>query len=335
MKFGYAAGLIFCLVGLASGQWIRQKVDTAASFRGISVVNEKVVWASGTGGTVIRTVDGGASWRVMNVAGAEKLDFRDIEAFDADTAFILSIGNGPDSRIYRTGDGGASWQLQFTNTDDKAFYDAIACWDPKHCVAMSDPVDGRYRLIATKDGESWTRLETNGMPPAGEGEAAFAASGTCLVAAGKSNLYLVSGGGNARVFRSRDRGKGWTAAETSMPKGTPGSGIFSITMRDAKYGIIVGGDFEEPDEARSNMAITTDGGRGWSAGGGLSGYRSAVAFIDRKTVIAVGPNGTDYSADAGKTWKKVGSENLNAVAAKGASAVWAAGPRGLVVKLRR
>src|SRR5258706_8051596 len=129
-----------------SAQWIKQTVNTTASLRGLSVVNEKVIWASGTGGTVIRTIDGGKTWNVNIVPGAEKLDFRDIEAFDANTAYILSIGNGESSRIYKTADGGKTWNLQFQNSDPKAFYDAIACWDRMNCIAMSDPVDRHYVL---------------------------------------------------------------------------------------------------------------------------------------------------------------------------------------------
>jgi len=88
-------------------QWLRQKVDTTAGFRGLAVIDRTVVWASGTGGTVIRTVDGGVTWRVITVPGAGKLDFRDIEAFDANTAYILSIGNGDASRIWREAKDGA------------------------------------------------------------------------------------------------------------------------------------------------------------------------------------------------------------------------------------
>ena len=124
------------------GQWVKQPVNTTAGLRGLSVVNEKVIWASGTGGTVIKTTDGGGSWKVFKVPDADKLDFRDIEAFDANTAYILSIGNGTSSRVYKTTDGGATWKLQFTNKDPKAFFDAIACWDRNNCIAMSDPVDG-------------------------------------------------------------------------------------------------------------------------------------------------------------------------------------------------
>lgn len=315
-------------------QWVKQPVDTKASFRGLSVVSEKVVWASGTGGTVIKTIDGGKTWKVIAVPGAEKVDFRDIEAFDANTAYILSIGNGTSSRIYKTTDGGTTWKTQFTNTNEKAFFDAIACWDAKHCIAMSDPVDGHYLLINTTDGETWQPIVSNSLPAAKDGEAAFAASGTCLIAHGKGDAFLISGGTDAHVFRSSDRGKTWSSAATPIVKGTSGSGIFSIAFRDKTNGVIVGGNYEKPNEAANSLAFTRDGGKAWSEANGLTGYRSGVAYIDDRTIIAVGTNGTDISHDSGKTWTKIGSEDLNAVAAKGKNAVWAVGPRGGVYKLK-
>src|SRR5687768_7156000 len=121
MKTSFIAIFILVLSAAAAGQWVKQTVNTTASFRGLSVVSEKVVWASGTGGTVIKTTDGGKAWRVMAVPGADKLDFRDIEAFDSNTAYILSIGNGEASRIYKTVDGGATWKELFRNKNEKAF----------------------------------------------------------------------------------------------------------------------------------------------------------------------------------------------------------------------
>lgn len=325
---------ILALAMTAEAQWIKQSVNTTASFRGLSVVNEKIVWASGTGGTVIKTIDGGKTWTVMTVPGAEKLDFRDIEAFDANTAYILSIGNGDASRIYKTTDGGKTWELQFTNKDEKAFYDAIACWDRNNCIAMSDPVNEFYQLIVTKDGgKNWTFTGPDKMPRAKAGEAAFAASGTCLIVNGKTDVFLATGGSDARVFRSNDRGLSWFVADTPITKGTPGSGIFSVAFRNALHGTAVGGNYEKPTEATYNLAFTRDGGKTWYSGEGLSGYRSAVAYIDSTTIIAVGTNGTDISRDRGAKWKKIGDENLNSVASKGPRAVWAVGPAGAVYRL--
>jgi photosystem II stability/assembly factor-like uncharacterized protein len=334
MRFIIPIIIILAAAAAAFGQWVKQTVNTTASFRGLSVVNEKVIWASGTGGTVIKTTNGGKKWNVMTVPGAEKLDFRDIEAFDANTAYILSIGNGESSRIYKTTDAGKTWKEQFRNKNEKAFFDAIACWDRKNCIAMSDPVDGRYLLITTIDGGTkWEPTPTVTAPEAKDGEAAFAASGTCLITFGMSGAYLVSGGSDARVFRSFTRGQTWVASETSFAKGAPGSGIFSIAMQSNLIGVVVGGNYEKPGEAKDNLAFTTDGSS-WTNRTGLSGYRSAVTYTDQKTLIAVGTNGTDISNNGGKTWTKIGKEDLNAVAAKGKKAVWAVGPKGMVAKLK-
>lgn len=320
---------------LGNAQWIKQEVKTTASFRGLSVVSEKVVWASGTGGTVIRTVDGGVKWDVIRVPDADKLDFRDIEAFDENTAYILSIGNGSDSRIYKTTDGGKNWKLQFTNADRNAFYDAIACWDRENCIAMSDPVNGKYVLIRTVNGQTWQFIDTASMPDAQTNEASFAASGTCLITHGKRKAFLVTGSANARVFRSTDRGNTWNVVNTPIIRGSPGSGIFSIDMFDGKHGVIVGGNYEKPDETGNNLAVTRDGGKTWMAAEGIGGYRSGVIYVNAKMLVAVGTSGSDVSYDAGSTWKPLGTENLNAVAAKGRSSVWAVGPRGTVLRLKK
>jgi photosystem II stability/assembly factor-like uncharacterized protein len=317
----------------APAQWQRQSVDTKAGLRGLSVVNEKVIWASGTSGTFLKTTDGGKTWKVGAVPGAEKLDFRDVEAFDENTAYLLSIGEGENSRIYKTSDGGATWELQFRNQNPKAFFDAITFWDRNNGIAMSDPVDGKYVLMATTDGGfNWKPLGTDKMPPAKEGEAAFAASGTCLIVNGKSDIFLVSGGADARVFRSNNRGLSWFVADTPIVKGSQGSGIFSIAMADAKNGVIVGGNYEKPNEITNNLAFTRDSGRTWILGKGLNGYRSGVTFVDKKTIIAVGSSGSDISRDGGKSWTNLDKENYNAVQAKGRNGIWAVGANGIVAK---
>jgi len=352
------ASVLFCaLASAASAQWIKQNVNTTASFRGLAVVNEKIVWASGTGGTVVRTIDGGKTWNVITVPGSEKLDFRDIEAFDANTAYILSIGNGESSRIYKTVDGGKTWQLEFQNTNEKAFFDAIACFDRESCFAMSDPVDGKFLLIKRSPEvksrvgirlSKWVPIDNSALT-AKPGEAAFAASGTCLITQGTNNLFLVTGGMAARVFRSNDRGATWSVADTPVVHGTSGSGIFSIAMFDEKNGVIVGGNYEKPPENTANLAFTRNGGKSWNLGEGLRGYRSGVTYVDQKKIIAVGTSGTDFSTDEGKSWHfsdskvgdttdtkqgrmtlLIGDANLNSVQAKGKNVVWSVGPNGFI-----
>jgi photosystem II stability/assembly factor-like uncharacterized protein len=340
MRFLFGIATIVLLSSAANAQWVRQKVDTTASFRGLAVVNEKIVWASGTDGTVIRTIDSGKTWNVITVPGAEKLDFRDIEAFDANTAYILSIGNGDLSRIYKTADGGKTWKIQFKNDDPKAFYDAIVCPSEKTCFALSDPVNGVFVLIASYDGgDTWnTDYGTNGLPKALAGEAAFAASGTAMVQMKSGTRLIVTGGTHARLLRGTptlDYGAlEWQAVETPIVSGSAGSGIFAIAMLDEKTGVIVGGNYEKPDEHDKNLAFTRDEGATWQLMPGLTGYRSGVTYIDRNTIIAVGTNGSDITCDGGKTWSAVGKENLNAVASKDSRSTWAVGPKGTVVKLK-
>lgn len=331
-SFGVLFLLSVTFVSDVRAEWQKQTIDTKSSLRGLSVVSEKIVWASGTKGTILRTVDGGKTWTVAKVPDADGLDFRDIEAFDAETAYILSIGEGENSRIYKTTDGGKNWKLQFKNSNPKAFFDALAFWDSTHGMAMSDPIDGKYALLKTDDGETWKTADNEKMANAKSGEAAFAASGTCLLTQGKNNIFLVSGGTDARVFRSENRGLSWFVADTPITKGTAGSGIFSIAMFDKKRGVIVGGNYEKPDEINNNLAFTNDGGKTWTSAKGLNGYRSGAAFVNKNTLIAVGSSGSDLSKDGGKSWTNLDKENYNAVQSKGKNAIWAVGANGLVSK---
>ncbi|MBO0721652.1 MAG: hypothetical protein J2P41_12565, partial [Blastocatellia bacterium] len=213
--------------------WTPQTSHTTARLRGISAVSDKVAWASGANGTCLRTIDGGATWQAATVPGADSLDFRDVEAFDADNAYLLSIGDGEKSRIYKTIDGGRNWKLQFTNTNPKAFFDALAFWDANHGLAFSDPVDGHFLVITTEDGGStWNEVPAENIPAALPGEGAFAASGTCITVQGRNNVWIATGGGAARVFRSTDAGKSWQVAATPIAGGQPSAGIFSIAFKD-------------------------------------------------------------------------------------------------------
>ncbi len=212
MKYLVLAAVLFGLCNAtALGQWQPQTVGTKADFRGLSVVSSKVAWVSGTMGTYARTTDGGKTWSVGTVPGAEKLDFRDVEAFGDTTAYLLSAGQGDASRIYKTSDGGKSWTLQFKSADPAAFFDAIAFWDEKNGIALGDPVKGQFQLIATTDGgANWKPLPAKDLPPALSDEAAFAASGTCIVTHGESDVWFATGGAkSARVFHSKDRGQNW------------------------------------------------------------------------------------------------------------------------------
>ena len=231
--------------------WELQQSGTEAGLRGIGVVNAKVVWASGTGGTFLQTADGGAHWRAGVVPGASHLDFRDLQAVDARTVYLMSIGSGEQSRIYKTLDGGATWKLLFTNPDPSGFFDALAFWDPRRGIVIGDAVDGHPVVFTTDDGgQHWRRQQT---PAAIPNEGSFAASGTCLVVRGKGEAWFATGGiGAARVFHSTDGGLHWTVVATPVHNDTASAGIFSLAFSNGARGIAVGGDYSKPEDRTRN-----------------------------------------------------------------------------------
>ena len=320
----------------ADAQWQTQTIATKADFRGLCVVSPKVAWVSGTKGTYARTTDGGMNWSVRAVPGAEKLDFRDVEALGETTAYLLSAGVGDASRIYKTIDGGKTWTLQFKSADPAAFFDAIAFWDEKNGIALGDPVKGRFQLIATSDGgANWKPLAAKTLPPALSGEGAFAASGTCLVTHGAKDVWFATGSAKkARVFHSKDRGQNWEISETPILAGVESAGIFSIAFRDPQHGMIVGGDYKKPNELGATAAITADGGKTWTGLDKQLPFRSAVAWAKDRWV-AVGTSGSHVSQDNGETWMLLDRENYNSVGFTTTGEGWAVGPKGRIAKFAK
>jgi photosystem II stability/assembly factor-like uncharacterized protein len=318
-------------------RWALQTSGVTARLRGVSAVSDRVAWASGTNGTVLRTGDGGATWQQLPVPDAEKLDFRDVDATSDTAAYVLSIGSGAASRIYKTTDAGAHWQLQFTNDDPKAFFDAMAFWDADHGLAMSDSVDGRFVILVTRDGgRTWARVPQEKLPPALPNEGAFAGSGTNVAVFGRDQAWIGTGASTrCRVLRTKDGGATWTIAETPVAA-SASAGIFSVAFRDPRHGMIVGGDYQKEKESVDNAAATAAGGTTWTRVSGLGGFRSVVAFIpaSKQSWIAVGPSGSDMSANDGRTWKPIEGNGYHAFSfARRGKAGWGVGERGTIGKL--
>ena len=316
--------------------WQLTPTGSSARLRGVSAVSANVAWASGSGGTVLRTVNRGATWQQVSPPDTSGLQFRDIEAFDADHAVILSIGVGGDSRVYVTADAGQHWALGFLNDDPNAFYDCMSFFDRRHGLALSDPVGGQFRIIATNDGgQSWQVVPAE-MPAALPGEFAFAASGECLVTAAGHHAWFASGGAaEARVFRSGDRGETWEVSATPMLTG-PSAGIFALAFRDPRHGLAVGGDFAVPDQAPDSLALTADGGSTWAlAGDAPNEYRSGATWMTGRVAIVVGPTGSDVSLDGGGSWQGFDSGSFDTVDCAHSGACWASGEQGRVAYLVR
>jgi photosystem II stability/assembly factor-like uncharacterized protein len=269
-----------------------QPSHTTEDLRGASAVSQQIAWASGTHGTYLRTIDGGRTWISAQVPGAATLDFRGIVAFSADEAFLMSSGLGDRSRIYHTSDAGQHWQLEFSNTNPKAFFDSIAFWDPNHGIVLGDPIPDesgqlKFQLLITTDGQSWTYVPTAQLPPALEGEGAFAASNTCLsILPNDPNIWFATGGSAARVFHSPDRGRTWQVFDTPIIHGLDSAGIFSIAFRDPLHGVIAGGDYKHPEQDGPNLASTNDGGKTWTLSKIFpQSYYSSIAY-DRRSLGA-------------------------------------------------
>lgn len=314
--------------------WSPQVSGVTARLRGVSAVSARVAWASGADGTVLRTTDGGETWQRRPVPGGESSDFRDVDAFSDRVAYVLSIGPGEASRIYKTSDGGERWELQFKNPDPKGFLDAMTFRDEKHGLAFGDSVDGVLVMLTTSSGgRSWERVAREHLPAALPGEGAFAASGTNVAVIGQSAWIGTNAG---RVLRSADFGRTWKVALTPLATGDS-AGIFSVAFRDARHGVVVGGDYKKEGEATDNAAFTSDGGATWTLveDHGLSGFRSVVAWVPgaEHSLLAFGPAGADWSSDDGRTWTPLPGPGFDTFSFAPEGRVgWAAGLGGRIAK---
>lgn len=324
--------LLLLLLFPFNSWWAVHETGVDSNLRGVSVSLDtggwKIlsIWATGSNGAVLRSTDSGKTWHRLHIPDAETLDFRGVQAFDANTAYVMSSGEGAQSRIYKTTDGGKTWKLQYKGGQKSFFLDALICDDEKRCVALSDPVDGKFVLLANKDGEHWTELPSQQMPTALPKEGAFAASNSSLCLE-NDGIRFGTGGPAARIFSSRDFGRTWNVVETPIISGNASSGIFSLSC-DENTIVAVGGDYQDPRRAYKNAAVSKDGGKSWQlATQPPGGYRSAVGKY-AGGYVAVGPNGSEVSAD-GLNWKHISSENFNAYVL---DLGWAVGPRGRVAE---
>ena len=320
-------------------EWTKIDASADVGFRGMSTVGKNIVWVSGSRGTVLRSINGGKTFENVSVPDSEKLDFRDVHAFDKDNAVVMNAGF--PGVFFRTSDGGKSWKKVYDDQREKIFFGAMDFWDQKNGVAFGDPIDGRMVILLTNDGGNrWKEIDQSSQPKMEEGQAGFAASGTCLVAGGKASILVATGGGTeeqdlskSKIITSYDRGKSWKNLEVPIPRG-PSAGMFSLVAMNAKEMVAVGGDYRKPDDVKGNCALTRDGGKTWRAikKQNPSGFRSCVAFNGsqkKPVLIASGTNGVDLSLDSGATWKRIDQHPSNVIQfSSDGKTIYSAGPKG-------
>jgi len=307
---------------------------TNTSLRGLSVVNDNVVWVSGSNGTVGRTTNAGKNWKWFTVKGFEKKEFRDIEGFDGATAVIMAVGE--PAYILKTNDGGESWRVVYENKSKGMFLDAMEFWNDQSGIVIGDPVDGRFFIARTFDGGSeWHEIPFGNRPAADTGEACFAASGTNIRALDRDEAVFVSAGSRSRMFTRNSK------IQLPIVQGTQSTGANSISVLDdnkrkgGKRMIVVGGDFKNDTSSNKNCFLTSDHGKSWYAPKiPPHGYRSCVEFLSKQDILTCGLNGVDYSSDTGKTFNLISHEGFHVCRiAKYGPSIFLAGNDGRVAKV--
>ena len=302
------------------------------SIRSLSVVNNNIIWASGSNGSVARSVDGGTTWAWQTIPGYEKRDFRDIEAFDENTAIIMGIAE--PAIILKTKDGGKSWKKVFEDTIKGMFLDAMDFRDENNGIVIGDPINQVVFMAGTTNqGDSWLKVTGLGyyytIPLANEGEAFFASSGTNVKLLGNHPMY-VSGGKHSRLFFSRD------SLPIPIMQGKESTGANSLAVYKNKKGMIVGGDFTKDTISSNNAVLFKIGNRIRFSKPKTPphGYRSCVIYLDEKNLLTCGTSGIDISKDGGMNWQLISKESFHVCQkAKKGNAVFLAGGNGRIAKL--
>lgn len=317
-----------------------QRSGTTALLQAVSAVDARVVWVSGHAGAVLRTLDGGATWETLRVAGADSLQFRDVHAASADVAWLMSAGPGELSRIYSTTDGGRSWTERYRATEPEAFLDCLAFWDARRGIAFGDAVRGELFVLLTSDGgATWSRVPPDRLPAALPGEGSFAASGTCIATIGERLAWIGMGNASvARVLHTLDGGRIWTVAETEVASGEA-AGFASVAFRDSLHGAALGGEIGKPTARGDYVALTSDAGRSWTIGGRptFAGAVYGAAYargLGTQPLVAVGPGGASLSLDDGRSWSALDTLAYWSVGFASPQSGWLVGPGGRIMKLR-
>jgi photosystem II stability/assembly factor-like uncharacterized protein len=302
--------LLFVFTLLFWQQVLSQKIEILSqesneSFRGLSVVNDSIIWISGTNGTVGRSIDAGQSFQWLQVKGFEQTDFRDIEAFDEHTAIIMGIAE--PAYILKTTDAGLNWNVVYKNQTQGMFLDALDFFDDQNGMVIGDPINGKVFLAQTHNGgDSWTQMKTASFPDLVNGEACFASSGSNLVMLSKKKFAFITGGVQSHLFIGKKR------FNLPILMGKETTGANAIGAKDTQTLLIVGGDFMEPDLISNNIGITHNAGKSFIKPiEPPHGYRSCVVFMEDQVWISCGINGVDISNDNGLHWQLISTEGFH------------------------
>jgi photosystem II stability/assembly factor-like uncharacterized protein len=306
------------------------------SIRAILIDENKVWYAADNGKYGFYEILNNKSFNGNIAKDTFKLEFRSI-AKNNKNIFLINVGN--PAFLYAVSNDGQKVDLVYQEKNEKVFYDAMQFWNNNDGIAMGDPTENCLSVLTTKNGGlKWQKLACGKLPKVAIGEAAFAASNTNLIVRG-NKTWMVSGGKKARVFYSPDKGNSWQVFETPIVQGKAMTGIFSCDFYNENKGIIVGGDYEKPDQKFGNKAITDDGGKTWQliAENKGFGYASCVQYVpnsDGKQIVTVGASGIYYTFDTGKSWQQLAKDtDLYTIRFSNDSTAFAAG-KDKIIKIK-
>ncbi len=322
-------------------QWLERATGFDASLRGLSAVDDRVLWACGAKATVIRSSDGGEQWVKCSPANFDPIDFRSIVALDARTATIASAGT--PAVILQTNDGGQSWKEVFRHSSPTAFFDGLKFWDKRRGVAFSDSVEGRLLIVTTADGgATWQVVAPEKLPLARDKEGGFAASNSSLCVGPKGRAWIGTGGtssADSRVYWTNDYGVNWAVSTSPLASDTA-AGIFSIAYcADEKLLVAVGGDYRPEATSKTTAAFSRDFGLTWQlAAQPPNMFVSAVCIEENRNdaqrkIIAIGPTNSYHSND-GDYWQPFSAVGFHAMDVSPAGRVYAVGSAGRFGELR-
>jgi photosystem II stability/assembly factor-like uncharacterized protein len=320
--------------------WSQAETGSNDHYRVVAPVSSRTVWLVGASGAILRTEDYGENWKEVgpSLVKGEGLEIGDLYAFSAERAFFLTVGYGNKSRIYGTDNGGKYWSTSFINKDPAVSYNCLTFDSSHHGMAAGNSENGSFVLIETfSGGIRFMPSPQMRMPIQLAGEVNLAMSGSCLSAM-SGRWYMGSGGTNpGRIFYSQD-GRSWGVTKSPIAGGAAG-GVTSVGFWNATNGIAVGGII---NGSSTTSAWTNDGGLTWNPSKSPGEYRSSVSWVMSDWVrptwgFAVGPSGSDYTTDNGKTWLKFSNRTLDTIrcvtSIDAEFGCWAAGQNGLVVRL--
>lgn len=322
----------FCVAQTYSFKPLNESAKT--SLRGLSVVTNQIIWVSGSNGMVGKSVDAGNTWQWIKLKGYEKLDFRDIEAFDDEKAIVVNAGS--PAYVLKTNDGGETWTEHYKNVDSAIFLDGLGFWDKTKGIIFGDPINDKMQLLKTVDaGKSWKDISSNLKLPLVKGEAGFAASGTTIKTLPGGKVWISTGGLVSNIYYSADYGQNWYVFKCPIWQGQETTGPFSMDFFNAKIGVVVGGNYVQDKINTNNVLLTKDGGKTWQKPiTPVLGYRSGVTYVSENILVATGTSGTDISTDGGQNWKHISDKSFNAVQkAKKGNSVILAGEKGAIYQL--